>query len=641
MLAELTDRFGPPPAAVETLLEVAALKRLAESLRVQSISAKGQELVIRLRRDARIDVERLIEMVSTQPGASFSPTGVLTLRGRRRPAQLRHGARDPGVAGVMQLRQPACWSGRRRTFGLRRPAARRLPRRPPPAPDVVARIGDERGPLPELRGLPRAGGGRSRRGARQRRAVRSCSTSSSTSSCWSAWPRRPAKPRSDAARLPISSRRPACAPPCRRRRSPPAAPSTRCSRPAAPPSRPRPSWRPTTPAHRAGVRPPRAGAAAPDPDRGPGDGRAGPGRRSPPAPSSQEVARRLSRDRQRRLRRLPGRAVAPATCRPAFADVIFALGEGEASRVIPADYGFHIFQVVRRLPAAVAPLDRGAGRDPRPPAAARAPTGAWRRWSPRPGTVTMSRFIPAQSPLRLRRFLCRYRRPTVRASLLAVLLAGAPGLALHAEVLNSVVLRVNDHIATLHDYQQRKQAFIEEINRRQRRPGREAPHPRPGRRARLQGHVRRAAAGVARRPARHRASATAGRPRHRADAGRATTSRPTRSSAPPWRSRGMTEAQLREQLQAQPAPARGDGARGPQPRSRSRRTTCAATTARTPRSSASPSRSSCARWWCSTRACRTPPERAQVAAEIRAEVAGGKSLDEAIESYKTPARPAT
>jgi transcription-repair coupling factor (superfamily II helicase) len=81
MLAELADRFGPPPAAVQTLVEVAALKRLAESLRVQSISAKSGELVIRLRRDARIDVERLIEMVSNIPGASFSPTGVLSLPG--------------------------------------------------------------------------------------------------------------------------------------------------------------------------------------------------------------------------------------------------------------------------------------------------------------------------------------------------------------------------------------------------------------------------------------------------------------------------------------------------------------------------------------------------------------------------------
>jgi transcription-repair coupling factor (superfamily II helicase) len=79
VLAELADRFGPPPEPVRTLVEVASLKRLAESLRVQSVSYKGGELVLRLRRDARVDVERLIEMVSSRPGASFSPTGVLTL----------------------------------------------------------------------------------------------------------------------------------------------------------------------------------------------------------------------------------------------------------------------------------------------------------------------------------------------------------------------------------------------------------------------------------------------------------------------------------------------------------------------------------------------------------------------------------
>src|SRR5882724_959858 len=83
VLAELTDRFGPPPASVRSLIEIAALKRLAESLRVQSISAKGGELVIRLRRDARIDIDRLIEMVSTRPGAAFSPSGVLTLAAGR------------------------------------------------------------------------------------------------------------------------------------------------------------------------------------------------------------------------------------------------------------------------------------------------------------------------------------------------------------------------------------------------------------------------------------------------------------------------------------------------------------------------------------------------------------------------------
>ncbi|HEX4956124.1 MAG TPA: transcription-repair coupling factor [Thermoanaerobaculia bacterium] len=79
LAAELADRFGDPPAAVHTLLAVAELKRLAERLRVQSISAKKGELILRMRRDAAIDVDRLIAFVSDRPGTSFSPSGVLSV----------------------------------------------------------------------------------------------------------------------------------------------------------------------------------------------------------------------------------------------------------------------------------------------------------------------------------------------------------------------------------------------------------------------------------------------------------------------------------------------------------------------------------------------------------------------------------
>lgn len=42
---------------------------------------------------------------------------------------------------------------------------------------------------------------------------------------------------------------------------------------------------------------------------------------------------------------------------PVFADSLFALKEGEVSEVLPADYGFHVFQVVRHLEAGVVPLE--------------------------------------------------------------------------------------------------------------------------------------------------------------------------------------------------------------------------------------------------------------------------------------------
>ncbi len=93
LIAELRDRFGPPPDGVRSLIRVAALKRLAESLRLQSISARGGRLVLRLRQDARIDPDRLIDLVSSREGSRFSPSGALTLEGVT-PAQAVDTARE-------------------------------------------------------------------------------------------------------------------------------------------------------------------------------------------------------------------------------------------------------------------------------------------------------------------------------------------------------------------------------------------------------------------------------------------------------------------------------------------------------------------------------------------------------------------
>ena len=79
LLAELRDRFGAPPPPVVRLLDLAFLKRQAETLRVQSISFTAGRLQIRFRRDTRADAERLIEMVSADDDLRFSPTGVLTV----------------------------------------------------------------------------------------------------------------------------------------------------------------------------------------------------------------------------------------------------------------------------------------------------------------------------------------------------------------------------------------------------------------------------------------------------------------------------------------------------------------------------------------------------------------------------------
>jgi hypothetical protein len=74
----------------------------------------------------------------------------------------------------------------------------------------------------------------------------------------------------------------------------------------------------------------------------------------------EEVARRLSRDPSAASGGYQGE-LTRADLPPAFADVIFSLRPGEVSRLVPADYGVHIFQVMDRQPAAVVPLEQARG----------------------------------------------------------------------------------------------------------------------------------------------------------------------------------------------------------------------------------------------------------------------------------------
>jgi hypothetical protein len=73
-----------------------------------------------------------------------------------------------------------------------------------------------------------------------------------------------------------------------------------------------------------------------------------------------EVARRVSRDPSAASGGYQG-VLAREDLPPAFADVIFALKPGEVSRIVPAEYGFHLFQVTAREPAGVVPLDQARG----------------------------------------------------------------------------------------------------------------------------------------------------------------------------------------------------------------------------------------------------------------------------------------
>jgi parvulin-like peptidyl-prolyl isomerase len=74
----------------------------------------------------------------------------------------------------------------------------------------------------------------------------------------------------------------------------------------------------------------------------------------------EEVARRLSQGPRADGGGYQGE-LARGDLPPSFADLIFALKPGEVSPVVPADYGFHLFQVTEREPAEVVPLAAARG----------------------------------------------------------------------------------------------------------------------------------------------------------------------------------------------------------------------------------------------------------------------------------------
>ncbi len=100
--SELADRYGPPPEAVETLLRFALLKTQAERAGVEAIDRRGGALQIKFHPGSKIDPARLMELVSSQEGAQFTPAGVLRLP---MPAEKASAAGKESPASILEFLQ--------------------------------------------------------------------------------------------------------------------------------------------------------------------------------------------------------------------------------------------------------------------------------------------------------------------------------------------------------------------------------------------------------------------------------------------------------------------------------------------------------------------------------------------------------
>jgi transcription-repair coupling factor (superfamily II helicase) len=74
---ELEDRFGTPPASVETLLDYAVLKVLAEKLLVASIDRRGDQIAIKFYDDTPLGPEKVVKLIRKSRDMRLDPSGVL------------------------------------------------------------------------------------------------------------------------------------------------------------------------------------------------------------------------------------------------------------------------------------------------------------------------------------------------------------------------------------------------------------------------------------------------------------------------------------------------------------------------------------------------------------------------------------
>ena len=75
---ELRDRFGAVPPNIDSLLRFVKVKRYAQSLGVISIVREGARGVVKLSQQARVDPNKLLQMIQENDQVKFSPNGVLS-----------------------------------------------------------------------------------------------------------------------------------------------------------------------------------------------------------------------------------------------------------------------------------------------------------------------------------------------------------------------------------------------------------------------------------------------------------------------------------------------------------------------------------------------------------------------------------
>jgi transcription-repair coupling factor (superfamily II helicase) len=92
--AELRDRFGEPPRAIENLLDYALLKAQAEKVLVAAVERRGDTIAIRWHEDTPVRPEKLVRLIRDRKDMRLDPSGVLWLDWKHRTEGVVEGVRN-------------------------------------------------------------------------------------------------------------------------------------------------------------------------------------------------------------------------------------------------------------------------------------------------------------------------------------------------------------------------------------------------------------------------------------------------------------------------------------------------------------------------------------------------------------------
>jgi transcription-repair coupling factor (superfamily II helicase) len=79
LLAELSDRYGEPPEAVQHLVAFSELKTLAQQIGIEAVDRRGGGVNIKFHPGSQLDPQMLMRLVSETEGSAFTPAGILRL----------------------------------------------------------------------------------------------------------------------------------------------------------------------------------------------------------------------------------------------------------------------------------------------------------------------------------------------------------------------------------------------------------------------------------------------------------------------------------------------------------------------------------------------------------------------------------